>query len=248
MQPVTGTPALHVLCVDDDAYLADLLRYALTTAGYAVDVVHTGVAALQYAQSNPPDIALVDVNLPDMDGFTLCASLRRDLNIPVIMLTARHLEPDVIAGFEHGADDYISKPFNMQILIARLRTVLARDRTATTPSGNTKKRLYRLGSAVFNAEYNQILAGSQAIKLTRTEGNILELLMTHAGQIFAAERLIELARGYDTETNPAVIKTHILNLRAKIARAIGDVQVIHTVPGLGYTYRHAAQPAGEMNG
>jgi two-component system response regulator MprA len=131
----------------------------------------------------------------------------------------------------------------MKILMARLRTVLARDRTAATSTSNKKRRLYRLGPALFNAEYNQILAGSQTIKLTRTEGSILELLLTHEEQVFTAEHLIEQARGYDTETNPAVVKTHILNLRAKIARAIGDVQVIYTVPGLGYRYRRASQPA-----
>jgi DNA-binding response OmpR family regulator len=131
---------VRVLCVDDDAYLTDLLRYALTTAGYIVQMAHTGATALQYAQSNPPDVAIVDVNLPDMDGFALCSSIRRNLSIPVIMLTARHLEPDVISGFEHGADDYITKPFNMKILMARLRTVLARDRTAATSTGNKKIR------------------------------------------------------------------------------------------------------------
>ena len=243
--PVIEAGTVQVLCVDDDTYLADLLRYALTSAGYIVQVAHTGSAALHVAQSSPPDVAIVDVNLPDTDGFTLCAALRRDLNIPVILLTARHLEPDVISGFEHGADDYITKPFNMQILLARLRTVLARERAATVQVKTKKKRLFRLGAAVFNAEYNHILSGSQVIKLTRTEGNILELLMTHEGQIFAPGRLIEQARGYDTETNPAVIKTHIQNLRTKIARAIGDVQVIYTVPGLGYTYRRAPQSPRE---
>lgn len=245
-QQVSGTAAAQVLCVDDDAYLSDLLRYALTSAGYSVQLASTGSTALHVAQHNPPDVAIVDVNLPDTDGFALCASLRHDLNIPVIMLTARHLEADVVAGFEHGADDYITKPFNMKILLARLRTALARAQ-GTARVSDKKKRRFRLGSAVFNAEYNQIVAGSRAIKLTRTEGSILELLVTHEGQVFTAGRLIEQARGYDSETNPAVIKTHILNLRAKIARAIGDVQVIHTVSGLGYTYRQAPQAAREGN-
>jgi DNA-binding response OmpR family regulator len=243
MQQVTATATTRVLCVDDDTLLTDLLQYALTSAGYAVQIAHTGVEALQRAQSNPPDVAIVDVNLPDRDGFTLCSSLRHELNIPVIMMTARRLEPDLIAGFEHGADDYITKPFNMKILMARLRTVLTRDRVDVAVD-NKKKRLLRLGPALFNAEFYQILAGSQTIKLTRTEGSILELLMSHEGQVFTPERLIEEARGYDTETSPAVIKTHILNLRSKIARAIGDVQVIHTVPGLGYRYQRSSQPAG----
>jgi DNA-binding response OmpR family regulator len=246
MQHVTATAVPRVLCVDDDTLLTDLLRYALTSAGYAVQIANTGAEGLQYAQSNPPDVAIVDVNLPDKDGFSLCSSFRHELNIRVIMMTARRLEPDLVAGFEHGADDYITKPFNMKILLARLRTVMARDR-ATAPSlDSKKKRLLHLGPALFNIEFYQIVAGSQTIKLTRTEGSILELLMSHEGQVFTAERLIEEARGYDTETSPAVIKTHILNLRAKIARAIGDVPVIHTVPGLGYRYQRVAQPAGSM--
>jgi DNA-binding response OmpR family regulator len=225
-----------VLCVDDDTYLTDLLRYALTREGYLVQVATCGAEALKIAEVDPPDVVILDVNLPDMNGYDLCSRFHGSFNIPVIMLTARHADEDAVMGFSQGADDYISKPFSMQVLMHRLQAVLRRATSAKTET-NRSGRIYRLGMGSFNAEQNHITCNAMSAKLTVTEGKILLLLLTHEGQVFSPERIIELLWDYDTETDDSVIKTHIRHLRMKLATVFGDVSVIHTVPGMGYTCR-----------
>jgi DNA-binding response OmpR family regulator len=234
---VDSDPA-RVLCVDDDVYLTELLDYALTREGFVVQVAHTATQALEAVERERPDALILDVNLPGADGFTLCGHFRTALKLPVIMLTARHAEEEIIAGFGQGADDYITKPFSMQVLIYRLRAVLRRTRAASSTSSTTPTRAnYRLGDALFNAAYNEITYNDTCIKLTPTEGKILHLLITHEGQVLPAERIMARVASFDTQSDVTVIKTHIRNLRMKIARALGDAPVIHTVPGSGYSLR-----------
>jgi two-component system OmpR family response regulator len=236
MQRQRSGSQAKVLCVDDDIYLTDLLRYALTREGYLVQVATCGAEALKIVEVDPPDVVLLDVNLPDMNGYELCARLHRGFNIPVIMLTARGTDEDALAGFSQGADDYVSKPFSMQVLMHRVHAVLRRAAVETTVIGRTK-RVYQVGPGSFNAEHNHLSWNTLSAKLTVTEGKILLLLLTHEGQVFSPERIIELLWGYDTETNDSVIKTHIRHLRMKIATVLGEVPVLHTVPGIGYTCR-----------
>jgi two-component system alkaline phosphatase synthesis response regulator PhoP len=152
------------------------------------------------------------------------------------MLTARQTDQDVIGGFGNGADDYITKPFNMQILAYRVRAVLRRARSEPSAS-DVPAPTYRLGSGVYSVAENQIVGTRRRVRLTRTEGKILLLLLANQGQILGAERILERVWGYDAESHVSVIKTHIRHVRTKIAAAIGDEQVIRTVQGMGYTLR-----------
>ena len=187
-----------VLCVDDDVHLTDLLQYALTREGYTVRVAHDGGSALRLVDMDPPDIAILDANLPDTTGFALCVQLRSGLGIPVIMLTARQGDEDQIAGLGRGADDYIIKPFNMQILIHRLRAVIQRAYPVATLREDA--RSYQIGSGVFNPEHSQIVSGATVVKLTPTESKILALLLHHEGNPVPAQRIMNHVWGFDTES------------------------------------------------
>ena len=131
-QPVSYHRPVKILSVDDDPYLTDLLRYALTREGYNVQIAESSASALRLVEIDPPDLAIVDVCLPDLSGFSLCSRLRYDFGIQVIMLTARHSDQDVITSFEQGAEDFVSKPFSMQILLARVHALGDRRSLATS--------------------------------------------------------------------------------------------------------------------
>jgi len=234
-----------VLCVDDDVHLTDLLQYALTREGYNVRVAHDGATAVRLVDLDPPDVAILDANLPDTDGFTLCVQLRSGFGIPVIMLTARQSDEDQIAGLGRGADDYIIKPFNMQILIHRLRAVI--QRAYPVVSLRNEARSYQVGSGVFNPEHSQIVSGTTMVKLTPTESKILALLLHHEGNPVPAQRIMNHVWGFDTESEIAVVKTHVRRLRTKITQAIGSISVIQTVPNVGYMFRQELMENGSRH-
>jgi DNA-binding response OmpR family regulator len=174
----------------------------------------------------------MEAKLPDGSGLALCAKMR-NLQIPVILVTARTTDPAMIEGFKHGADDYITKPFNMQLLIYRVRAVLRR----VQPEGDTpheETMVFPLGRALFNPRRHEITGDSGQVKLTQTQSAILHLLLTHEGQIVPAERILERIWGYNTESSVNVVKTHIHHLPSKVAGVVGDVPVIQTAAGGGY--------------
>lgn len=232
-----GSGSLTVLCIDEDSYLTDLLRYALMREGFDVEIAHSAREALQYAQKAEPHVVVLEADLPDADGFQLCAHFRSVLRIPVLIMSIRQSEDDVILGLARGADDYIVKPFSMRILIFRLRAVLRRLH-AQPPVQGILKRSYRIGHGWFDTKHDEITTNTGSVKLTPTEAKILYLLITHAGQVLSAERMIEQLWSQESETTGGVIKTHIRHLRTKIAGVLGDeAQVIQTIPGMGYTFR-----------
>lgn len=223
-----------VLCVDDDAYLTDLLRYALSREGFEVATANTGREALRLAQGKGVDLVILDVNIPDMNGFRVLAALRAFSQVPVVMLTGRSQDEDIVAGFGSGADDYVVKPFSMQVLLKRVSAVLRRTQTRTiqtTMPGQT----YRIGSAVFDSEAHELVSPTVSLRLTPTEGRILHLLLMHEGQVLSAERIMEHIWGYNTNSSVSVIKTHIRHVREKICRLPDCPQPIRTLAGLGYT-------------
>ncbi len=236
-----GVP-IKVLCVDDDAYLTSLLHYALTRDGYTVEVANTGAEALRCAQADPPDVVILDVNLPDIDGFTLCSRFRKGMRLPVILLTASRLDSDVVAGFQQGADDYVSKPFSMQVLSYRIRAVTRR-RSYAHDDGQARTT-YRLGSGTFDAEQHEVVGTDARVKLTPIQGKILRVLLENEGRVVSSEQLMTKVWRYDAESDVSVVKTHMSNLRKKLAGAIGAEEIIHTVSGLGYTLRQSSLQDG----
>ncbi len=232
-----------ILLVDNDAYLADLLCYALAREGFDIAAANTGREALRLVQAEGTDLVILDVAMPDMDGFRLLAALRAVSQAPVVVLTDRSRDEDVIAGFENGADDYVVKPFNMQVLVNRVKAVLRRTgaRPAQPQSG---AHTYRVGSAVFDPAAYDLLSPTMTVHLTPTEGRVLGLLLMHEGQAFSAERILEHIRGYNTSSSASVIKTHIRHLREKIALLPDRPQPIRTLPGLGYA-AHQIDENGE---
>jgi len=236
-------PMTTILCVDDDPYLTDLLCYGFEREGFAVVTAHTGREGVRRAHTESVDLVLLDVSLPDIDGFTVLAALRsrqRVLAVPVIMLTARHLEQDVISGLERGADDYVTKPFSMQVLVTRVKAVLRR---ATTPPveavaaavEDTAQHTYQVAGARLDADAHALTTPEGAqVWLTPTESRILQLLATHTGHVLSSERIIESIGGYTRDSDVNVIKTHIRHLREKLAQLPGSPQPIRTQPGAGY--------------
>lgn len=229
-----------ILCVDADQYLSDLVRYALVRAGFEVQVAYTGGDARRLIRAARFDLILLDVNLPDMHGLQVLAVLRTFSRVPVVLLTTRTREEDIIAGFGQGADDYVVKPVSMPVLIERVKAVLRRATAHRAPlpepaCGPT----YRLQGAIFDAAVHAIVSDGQCVTLTPTESRILHLLAAHAGHALSAERIWERIWGYDSESDVNVIKTHIRHLRAKIGRLPGDPQPIRTVPGVGYVVQPA---------
>jgi DNA-binding response OmpR family regulator len=232
-----GTSA-KILCVDDDPYLTDLLQYALGRDGYAVSVAGDGATALRLVQTDPPDAVLLDLQLPDTDGLALCRQLRRQGRIPIIMLTARHSDSDMVQGFEHGADDYIGKPFSMQILSYRIQAVLRRARDTHDQVGPQRLR-YALGPGSFDAEQHEVRCGSRQLKLTPIQGKILRLLLDNEGRVLSPEQIMTKVWHYEAESDVTVVKTHISNLRRRLAEVFGTDELIRTVAGLGYMLRPA---------
>jgi len=222
-----------ILCVDDDQYLTDLLRYALAREGFEVRMAHTGRDALRLIRSESLDLIILDVNIPDMNGFKVLSSLRTFSQIPVVMLTARSQDEDIIAGFGQGADDYVAKPFSVQVLINRVKAVLrrAKPQPEQLPAGAAT---YQIQGAVFDPELNEIVGQDVRVKLTPTESRILHLLFLHEGQVLSAERIMERIWGYDSESDVNVIKTHIRHLREKISSLPHSPQPLRTLPGVGY--------------
>jgi DNA-binding response OmpR family regulator len=222
-----------ILCVDDDQYLTDLLRYALAREGFEVRMAHTGRDALRLIRSESLDLIILDVNIPDMNGFKVLSSLRTFSQIPVVMLTARSQDEDIIAGFGQGADDYVAKPFSVQVLINRIKAVLrrAKPQPEQLPTGSAT---YQIQGAVFDPELNEIVGHDIRVRLTPTESRILHLLFLHEGQVLSAERIMERIWGYDSESDVNVIKTHIRHLREKISSLPHSPQPLRTLPGVGY--------------
>ena len=230
-----------ILCVDADPYQTDLLRYGLARAGFDIVSAGTGREGLQRARTAPVDLVVLDVDIPDRDSAAALIALCARTTIPVIMLTARARDEDIIAGFDQGADDYVVKPFNMQVFVLRVQAVLRR--AGARSSGHVDKttgRTYRVAGALFDAHTHELAADGMRVRLTPTESRILALLLGHAGQVLTAARIMECVWGHTSESDVNVIKTHVRHLREKIAMLPGSPRPIRTIPGVGY-----AAPRGD---
>jgi len=191
---------------------------------------------LRLARTEKVDLIILDVNIPDMNGFKVLAALRAFATIPVIMLTARAQDEDIIAGFGQGADDYVAKPFSMQVLVTRVKAVLRRGAAPTMEvAEDAATQTYSVAGSLLNTETHELTApDGTRVRLTPTESRILQLLVSHKGQVLSGERIMERIWGYNTDSDVNVIKTHVRHLREKIAKLPNSPQPVRTLPGVGY--------------
>jgi DNA-binding response OmpR family regulator len=223
----------RILVVEDDLQIAHVLKRGLTYKGFAVTVATSGTAALEDVRTGRQDLVVLDVMLPDMDGFEVCRSLRemKGKTFPILMLTARDGVTDTIDGLESGADDYITKPFDFEEVLARIRAALRRVTDMAQPAQKIE-----VGDLTLDPASRQVWRGGHAIELTKREYDLLELLARNAGLVLTKERIFERVWGYDNEAGQEIIKVYINYLRAKINIA-GKPDLLHAVRGVGYTLK-----------
>ncbi|HMD90919.1 MAG TPA: response regulator transcription factor [Anaerolineaceae bacterium] len=218
-----------ILVVDDEILIVKLARDYLEKAGFRVLAAADGATALAMARREHPDLVVLDLMLPAMDGLDVTRSLRRESDVPIIMLTARVEETDRLIGLELGADDYISKPFSPRELVARVRTVLRRSRGSIQQSG-----LLRLGDLEINQEARTVTRSGISVELSRIEFNLLEILAQRPGQTFTRAQLLDRLHGIAFEGYDRSIDAHIKNLRRKLEPNPTEPHYVLTVFGVGY--------------
>jgi two-component system, OmpR family, response regulator MprA len=222
---------MRVLVVDDDRALRDALRRALTLGGFEVVVAESGREGLERVRTTRPDVVVLDVLMPDVDGLEVSQRLRADGDrTPILMLTARDAVDDRIAGLDAGADDYLVKPFDIEELKARVRALIRRSSPELTGEG------LRFGELELDSDRHAARYGDRSVELTRTEFQLLELLMLNPRRVLPHTLIYERVWGYDFGPSSNALRVYIGYLRRKLAD-IGAPDVIHTVRGVGYTLR-----------
>ncbi|HEX4901409.1 MAG TPA: response regulator transcription factor [Acidimicrobiales bacterium] len=225
-------PAPDVLVVDDELYLRDLVTSALRIAGMAPRAVADGEAALRAAAEDPPDLIVLDVGLPGRDGFEVCRELRdRGDQVPVIFLTARDAREDVLQGFTKGGDDYLTKPFSLEELVARVRAVLRRSAGSAEPERPT----LAYADLVMDEAAMRVTRGGEPISLSPTEFKLLRFLLRNREQVVSKSQILDHVWEYDFDGNASVVENYISYLRKKVDDR--EPKLLHTVRGFGYVLR-----------
>ena len=219
----------RILIVEDDKRIRSSMRLALEDEGYLVDDVASGEEAVARFNTEPCELALIDLMLPGMDGFETCRTLRRQSTVPIIMVTARSDTHDVVAGLEAGADDYVTKPFVAKELAARIRALLRRSRPEESGSP-----VIRFGDVEIEADAGVVRRGGEEVHCTRTEFRLLSELAEHPGKVLSREHLLEQVWGYDYFGDGRLVDVHVRRLRTKIEPDPANPRFILTVRGMGY--------------
>jgi two-component system, OmpR family, response regulator MprA len=220
----------HILVIEDDPSIADFLRRGLIYEGYSVQITAEGSAGLAAARDKPPDLVLLDLMLPGMDGLTVCARLRAASNVPILILTAKDAVPDRVKGLDAGADDYVVKPFNFDELLARVRALLRRRQPATA------EETLRFADLTANPDTREVFRGTRRVELTAREFDLLMLFMQHPRQVLTRDVLYDRIWGYDFGGESNIIEVYIRYLRSKLEDG-GGSRLIQTVRGVGYALR-----------
>jgi len=217
-----------VMVVDDDQDLSEMLGIVLTGAGIDVDLVSRGDEVLEVFRNNPPDLVLLDVMLPGLDGIEVCRLIRAESMVPIIMLSAKGDAHDVVRGLEAGADDYMVKPFkHPSELVARIRTRLRR--TNTDIAG-----LLTIGDLAIDVAAHQVLRAGKQIQLTRLEFDLLVALAKEPGRVFTRDALLSEVWGYRHSSDTRLVNVHVQRLRAKIEHDVERPEIVVTIRGVGY--------------
>jgi two-component system, OmpR family, response regulator RegX3 len=224
--------ATRVVVVEDEQSISDPLRSALEREGYQVDVAATGAAGLELVRREEPDVVLLDLMLPDIDGRDVCRSIRSSSRVPIIMLTARGLETDRVVGLELGADDYLVKPFGMAELIARIRALLRR--SAPDPAGADEAIV--IGDVRLDPRTRSATHAEDPLELPRREFDLLHLLMANAGTVLARQRLMDDVWGVDWFGSTKTLDVHVAGLRRRLGDDAVESRYIHTIRGVGFRF------------
>lgn len=222
-----------ILVVEDEAKIADLIRRGLIYEGYQANVAYDGLTALTMARDTPPELVILDVMLPGLDGLEVCRRLRAGSDVPILMLTARDAVRDRVAGLDAGADDYLVKPFDFDELLARVRALLRR-RGARVESGSAE--VLRFGDLSLNSATRQATRNGRLLELTAKEYDLLELFMRHPRQVLTRDVIYDQLWGYDFGGESNIIEVYVRYLRSKL-EANGESRLIQTIRGVGYALR-----------
>jgi len=226
-----------ILVVDDERILLDTLRYNLSKAGYQVWTAADGESALRLARQERPDLILLDVMLPRIDGFDVCRTLRRESSTPILMLTARDEEVDKVLGLELGADDYLTKPFSMRELMARVKALLRRSEMTQAQAADGVARPQREGPLELDPVSHKATLSGKPLHLKPKEFDLLAFLMSNRGRAFSREQLLQQVWGYDYAGDTRTVDVHIRWLREKVEEDPSNPQLIETVRGVGYRFK-----------
>ncbi|WP_138924935.1 response regulator [Sulfitobacter sp. BSw21498] len=219
-----------ILIVEDEIALAEVVRDYLLTEGMSVEMLSTGAGAVELAQAKQYDLIILDLMLPAVDGLTICRDLRKTLDVPIIMTTAKVEEIDRLLGLELGADDYLCKPYSPRELVARVRAVLRR-----RPIGKPTESPVTNDRLIINGDRWQATLDGSHLDLTRREFSVLQALASRPGRVFSRDQLLSLAFPDDTEVFDRTVDSHIRNIRRKIA-SVSTWDPIRSVYGVGYAY------------
>lgn len=215
-----------ILVVDDEPNIVELARLYLEQDGFKVIAAHTGKIALERVKSDAPALMVLDLMLPEIDGWEVCRRVRMSSDLPIIMLTARDEDIDKIVGLELGADDYMTKPFNPRELVARVKAILRRADRAASPT-----KAYRLGDLTIDPARREVTVAGRPIDLRTKEFDCLLCLAEHKGIVLSREKLLELAWGYDFAGQTRTVDVHVAHLRKKLSHSTAQIE---TVTGVGY--------------
>ncbi len=222
----------QILIVEDDPHTAELLTTVAGEEGYTPIVAFDGLSALRRARDCRPDLVIVDVGLPGLDGFEVCRRLRKESAVPVVIVSARHDEVDKVVGLEIGADDYLSKPFSPRELRARLRAVLRRAGAEPAVPGMVRQR----GNLCVDADKREVSLAGRAVRLKPKEFEVLWLLVKNEGRVFTRDQLIAAVWGFDFEGDPRTVDVHVRRIRRALGESGAAPRYLHTVHGVGYKF------------
>ena len=224
---------MKILVVDDEDLLVKGIRFNLQNDGYEVVTGSNGLEAIEKAKADDPDLVILDVMMPELDGLTACAKIREFSNVPIILLTAKTTDMDKLMGFDQGADDYLTKPFNILELKARIRALLRR-------SGKQEKenmQLLEIGSISLDLNARNAYKNGQLAELTAKEFDVIEFLMRNANRVYSREALLDTIWAYEYRSDIRTVDVHIRRLREKLEENPADPQYILTKWGVGYYFR-----------
>lgn len=231
--------AQHILLIEDDRDIATLITYQLRQAKYQIEVEHDGERGLKAALRNVPSMVILDLMLPSLDGLSICKALRsnsKTQNVPILMVTAKGEEIDRIAGFELGADDYLSKPFSPRELVLRVQAIFKRMKTTETAIKAGKMQPIQEGDLLIDPIRHQVIYKDSPVTLTMLEFRLLYFLMNSKGKVATRDTLLDKIWGYDLAYTTRTVDTHVKRLRQKLGKAGGALE---TVRGLGYRWSDA---------